>query len=358
MPLFQWKSANSGAGDQKTKLSEREKLLVGGVIAAALVVVAAFTLIASGGGTPLSRCRGVVLSQQRYSCLEQLANSTSNASVCSYLPGIYQAGCVSGVAARTGNLSVCSQVESNESYYSACIFGVSNSTVSASECGLLADPYKSECLYNIASKENFTNAEICSGISNTTLNSDCTDKADYNYAVKNGDLGYCAMLPNTQNYSLISYMVGNGAASVLNFSSPLAFINSTPQQYCRYRIAKLTYNESACAGLGGYLSLICSSNFQSLQTTSGASKITLQNVSSLCASTPSFASTLCAYAIYTYIAVANENASICKSIGLPASQYGCYAGIALRYKNSTYCSYIGNTTARVSCLATTANSTA
>ena len=340
-PLFGSKAqASNSSGVRHTQLSSRERLILLGVIAVVLVIAAGLSIIATSVGTPISRCERVVFSQQRYACIARLANSTSNVSLCSYLEGGYEYSCVSVIALRAQNTSYCDSLSYNSSYYAGCIVGISNSTGNLSYCSMVSEPYRSQCEYNVAEKGDFSDVGICNSIANTSLREGCLYRSNYRIALLEKNPYYCSSLPSYQNYSLVYYMVGLETHSPYNITSYLPFMNATPQQYCRYSIAIESDNKTLCGAVGGYLSLACSSAIGSVSINSSAN-ITLQNVGEICSKAGS-EEALCSGALYSYIALKSNNATLCGKRNQALLQYSCYATLAKKYNNSAYCGLIAN----------------
>lgn len=340
--------------------SPRDRMLIGAVITVALVIVAAFVLVTNGSGTPLSRCTSIVLQQQRSSCLLSLANSTTNASVCSYLPKGQETQCVSNVAIITRNTSACGSNNANESAYSQCAAAVGEAALDISYCAQAGEPFRSQCSYYIAAMQNFQQASYCSTIGNATLSTACMERSDYKSALKLGSLAYCTALPDTLNSSLLSYMLSQGTAEtgISNITAYAAFINVTPRQFCSYSVAVLTRNSSVCPTLGGTPELLCNSAFYA-ESYNSTNNITQQNISTICGKLPSYVQQVCSFGLLSYIAVRDRNVTVCGQIGAGTYQNACYSSLAAKYHDNQYCSYINNYTIMAACEsgAATANST-
>ncbi len=359
--IFRGKKASYDTSQKKSPTtSSEERMIVAGVITIILVIAAVLVLVTSGSGTPLGRCTGIVFSQQRSSCLFGLANSTRNVSVCGYLPSGQSAQCVSNIAVAMKNESMCSIESRNASFYSACIIAVSKVNPNIAYCTSLAEPYRSECAYGVATQQNFMQSYSCSLIGNQTLSADCKYRNDYQSAIiyKNGS--YCSPLPGIQNASLLVYMFDQTpiAIGMTNTTALLPFINVTPEQFCRYSVAVLTYNSSACSALNGTISLLCKQAFSS-STYNASENITLQNISTVCGRLPSYVQQVCSYGMLSYIAVKNRNVSICGQVSAMQYQNACYSALAAKYADDQYCTYISNSSVMASCesAASVSNST-
>jgi hypothetical protein len=341
-------------GDRpKMETTQRERMMALAVITAALVIVAGLTLVATSGGTPLSRCNGILISQQKAECLLALANSTKNASVCSYLTSSLAGRCITNIALLSGNASICDGIPSNSQTYAGCLTGIGTAKHNVSYCGGLGEPYLSTCAYSVASGENFSSILTCSMIGNASLSADCSAKSHYNDAVLLRNATYCSYLPTAYNYSLVSYISQSSARifGLTNVTSTLAYLNTSPSSYCYYNLARLDYNRSLCGLVTGQLGTLCGYQLSTSASynISAVNSITLQNVTALCSQAPQVAQAVCSYALYIYIAAAQRNASVCGMIRVAQYQNACYAGIANKYQNSSYCSYIQNSTERIAC---------
>lgn len=355
--------AQKAGGDRpKMETTQRERMVALAVVAATLAIVAGFTLVATSGGTPLSRCNGILISQQKAECLLALANSTKNASVCGYLASSLAGQCITNIALLSGNASICDGIPSNSPTYAGCLTGIGTAKHDSSYCSGLGEPYLSTCAYSVASGENFSDISVCSMIGNASLNADCNAKSHYNHAVLFRNATYCSYLPKAYNYSLVSYISQSSARlfGFANVTSTLTYLNTSPSSYCYYNLALLNYNKSLCGSVTGQLGTLCGYQLSTPASynASAANSITLQNVTALCSKAPQAAQGVCSYALYIYIAVAQRNATVCGMIHAAQYQNACYAGIASKYQDSSYCSYIQNSTERIACSAgVTANST-
>lgn len=345
---------NAETGKPGMKTTQKERMVALAVITVVLIIAAGVALVATSAGTQLGRCTRIVVSQQRYSCLLELANSTANASVCGYLSGAQAEQCISGVALVSGNASTCSSVVSNATSYAQCITSVGTAKHDASYCSVLDEPYLSACAYGIAESGNFSDRGACGLIGNLSLRNDCMSKSYYNEAVLSKDAAYCTYLPSVLNTSLVLYMSQSSAQlfGISNATATLPYLNATtPQEYCYYNLALLGRNESLCGAVTGQLNTLCRAPFTNTTSynTSAANVITLQNVSTLCSGAPEGTQSLCESALYVYIAVENRNVSICGTLSSLPYQDACYTGLASKYNDSSYCSYIQNGSAAATC---------
>ncbi|HUC39083.1 MAG TPA: hypothetical protein VL944_03050 [Candidatus Acidoferrum sp.] len=353
MRLFSGDGASSGEKDNSAshgEITSRQRMTLLAIAAGVLVVIALFTLVATSGGTPLTRCTRIIIQSQRSSCLFELANTTGNATVCLHISGSGEGGCIANVALQQNNVSLCSL--SGNATFAACVSALGEKERNPSYCSSLQDPYESICTYAALQAGNFSNVGECSLILNGSVRDNCTYRSYYNLAVSSRSGAYCSYLPTTFNSSLINFILSSSTQlfGIANASLTISSLNTSPQSYCYYNLAHLTSNISLCSMTTGQLKMICSGQLSTPSTQQNVTfNISVGQVGTLCANVPVGVQNECDYGIYSYIAVANRNASVCGLIPTGALQYSCYAAIAGRYKNVTYCSYIGNATDRILC---------
>ncbi len=322
---------------------DRRRLVYVG--ATAVVVAIALLLVVFGNrGSALQRCNGVILQQQRNSCLEALASAEMNASICGYIgyaPRRYD--CLSSVAIASSNATLCTKINDTASS-AACVTSISNSTRDIGYCSLLREPYNSTCAFGMASASGFAHAGDCLLIANSSQRSTCMALNGFRSAVVGLNASFCAGLPDSSNTSLLSSMVSmsnpHGAQAM-----ELSLLNATPRSYCYYSLAVQIPDRSLCNLTSGYMYLLCNSTF------SGHVNATPANATSLstCGYIPDYLRPLCEYGIVTAQAIEGRNASVCLQISITQYQYSCMASLASKYGNASYCALIGNSTVKQSC---------
>lgn len=332
-----------------TTETERRLLLIG--ITIVLFALAMVTLLSRSifGSSALQSCRGVILQQEKNDCLFSLANRTSNYSVCSYLsPDQYTYQCIATVAENRKNVSICSMINSSNPQYNNCIERVSYLDNNVNECLLIKGANESECAFSIAREDGFTSINYCNSIANSSQKSLCSNIYYYNTGVLSSTPSYCAELPDVSNSTLLALLVSKDNTNQTESTSfnflAASTLNVSPRSYCYYSIARSTQNRALCALATGAISSECYDSFNVTNSTQ------ITNVSSLCASAPSYLKALCSYSVFTEKALAEQNVSACLVIANKTYVDTCIVQLAARYKDGSYCTYINNTdTAQQAC---------
>ncbi len=331
-------------------LSTREKYLIYLVLGVVLLVIASAITLAESHSTPLSRCKGILLGNQRDVCLASLAVSSDNGSICTLMSSGAQQ-CAANVAEHYSNQSACDLI-SNGTYRYQCTLNVSLHEGSPAACATLGS-YSSPCYYSFAKQDRFSNVTLCGLISNTTDGAYCNAVSDYNLAVSTGNLSYCAPVPNSADNNLL-FLLLNYSASGVNDTNYLyyAYYNFTPRSYCYFNLALKYNNSAACNTIGGTIGSICDGALaerSSLVNSTQAFNLTSALLS--CYAIPASLQTVCKTAAYTNAAVLYDNVSLCNSIQDQSDSYSCIDTVAQHYNDTSYCAYITNSTAQALCYA-------
>ena len=349
-------------GRSKVMLTESDKKRLF-LVAALILVLLAGVSIALGSihKAPLAACEGIVLLQNRYTCLNNLAISTSNASVCSKLPYPYNDSCVVNVASNTRSIDTCNATRGS-AFYSSCVSNISASTSDASYCGLITNSSSSSyCAYRVAQESSFDNVSYCRLMNDAYYASQCYALYYYNRATSSSNATYCTYIQNTTNATVLYALSSNGRAfnySSFNISESLylGIINATPRSYCYYKVAVLSKNPALCSLAGGTIGELCTYSLYTHQNTT--TNYTNLNASYLCANVPASFKDYCILGVQTAKAANTNNVSVCLAIGVAQEEYSCISTLASRYNESSYCSYISNSTARSACEISATNRTA
>ncbi len=347
--FFGGKKKQDKQGAPENKKSERRRLFILGAFALILVIIAAVSTLAVGHGGSLSNCTNIILSSNKYNCILGLANSTKNASICSYLPANMDYSCISNIALEKDSLSTCSMINSSSAYYSGCISSIAYKDNNIDECENISEPYESSCAYNISVLDNFSNNSYCSVIGNSSLQATCDYRYDYNKAIGQKNITDCSYIPNAQNYTLLNYFTQetSGLLGYKNETFLFPYINATPQEYCDFSIAVLSYNESICGITNGSLSLLCKSEFNRTVVVNQSTNVS--NVTDLCSSVPQSVRSICVSSYTSIKAVQEKNSTICTQLSNQQLQNNCYLSIATAYKENEYCTLINNSTLKNIC---------
>ncbi len=380
---------------------EKLRLLVLSTIVLALIAAAVVLLQGSSQSHGIKACLGIALSGYRDTCISNLAYSSENATLCSYLDtsqGTDQ--CLYSIAINTSNSSTCLGINNQESR-STCVYTVASKTGAYTACYKLNGTnasYEYQCLSNMASELH--DPSICSGIGSTYSHSVCMSAAELRYVYATSNATACMSVSNSTNpetvnsiatYSgIYSYGTSSNAGSNTiinsNFETPLSYVqflsNVTYSArdlcylYVSYKLGKPEYCNYI---VNQTLSGLCSDFIQSAPGNStaslGTSGITTVSENSLGSSIIPNLTGLnysqisaglcenatvsvpgCATIITIFKAIGTKNVSVCRTLQSQA-QYTCFAAMAQAYVNSSYCTYINNASLNSACLQNIYNNT-
>ena len=363
MPHIEGEREENGGAEERYKIvltpDDKKKLIIAAVVILA-VLAAATILLGSIQKTPLAECEGILLQQNRYSCLQNLAFSTVNTSVCSHMPYPYNDSCVSRIAENTNSISACGEI-SGSTFYNQCVLNVSSSLGDSSYCSRISNSTaESECVYGVAKASSFGSLSYCQQMPDSYYAGLCSSMYYYERAVSLGNASYCSFLADSSNSSLLLNMSDQGAIASnyisYNISAALflAISNTTPRSYCYYETALHTGNQSLCLMASGAAADLCTFSFYSKSNVTP--NYTNLNASSICASLPASLKDYCILGVGTAAAENTDNVSICMGFS-GQEQYSCISAIASKYNDTSYCSYISNSTARSTCYMLATNRT-
>jgi len=344
---------------KRIELSQKEKrILLSGVTAVLLVIALVAVLTENVGGYTLEKCQGIIYQTQRYDCIMDLANSTGNVSLCSYVPQSYGYLCMARIAEREHNFSLCNRINASSPISTYCELNLSGSATSLSDCeGLANSSIRSSCIYRLASKEKFANITYCGYITNSTLASNCDYIHYYNLALSTENSSYCLFLPDSTSVSPVALLSQDVSGYNSTIAATLAFYelyNATERGICYFRLAQLTGNGTLCSHISGGLSSICNGAITEINTTSN---LNLSSAYSYCNQFTGYLKTYCTYGILASVALRTNNVTLCEQIGMQQVENLCITSLAKKYNNSTYCGYILNTTDACTCYSSTSNAT-
>ena len=343
-----------GAG--AAHLENMEKLKVYGLVLAVLAGMAAISFLAIPGGSGISRCSSVV-QQNRYGCIESMAVSTGNSTMCGFLAGSYSDSCYMAIAENSSSAALCGKV-SDQNLSNVCLSYVAISTNDSGTCMMISGSGKDACVLKIALDSE--NATACSLMGNAGLRSECTSTVYFDRALALGNASQCAYLSANADDNATYSMMGNSNIAdygnlYLNMSQLIeyaAYYNSSvsPRDACYMSMAFLSENSAYCSSandtvLGSMCRTLITRNVTVSLNATGASAVNYTSLGKQCSASGGN----CAYAIAYIRAIESDNVSECGSIPAPAS-YQCYYAFATRYNDTGYCSYIGNATANSDCV--------
>lgn len=339
--LFNKLTENRAASNPNTNHLILYAIIVGG-----LVIIALISLLLTSYWNGIGSCGSKILPESKFSCYTYYAVANNNVSICGQLNGNFAYECMTAVAMNHSEIPACESINSS-AFESACISNISIASMNASACMILQEPYKSQCSYAIAKKENFGNLSICAEIANSSYKEICNSIYYYKKAENTRNFSYCNKLSSIPNYTILSMM----NSSVLGLeNSEYTYFNLTPYGDCYASIAYITQNSSLCERLTGINRYICYKKFASKTNN-------LTNTSNICSSVPSYAKADCLYSLKINESISTKNASLCLTINNSEFAYTCIFDIVGKYGNTTYCNYIPNSTIRSSCYLSLANTT-
>jgi len=306
----------------------------------AILLIVAFSMIVTTtitSSSGLRGCQSIVLSPQRNDCLALLANKTKNYSVCSYMSRQPLAdACIRTVAYNSNDVSICSRMSTFSNQYSSCISDISYAQNNINSCTRLKGDNASSCAYAIARKNGFNSLTYCNLISNTTKRNLCSFTTYFRTAVNSKAPYYCSLLPNTTNSTLLNNIVPASTNKSASDFVYLSALNMTARSYCYYNLAITYNNKTLCGFTQGVIASVCSSRFNATVQ----ANLTFTNLTSLCATAPSYAKSLCSFALFTQKAIAQKNVTSCFQIKESAFQNSCIVQLAAKYNDTSFCNYI------------------
>ncbi len=373
--------ASSSGASQPNFLSklfgEDEKLHIYVVVAVVFVIIAISVLLMEDvpPGSSLSRCTGIALSYYKNACLNELAYSSSNVSVCEYMVGSDAVNlCVYNVSIETKDSGACSAI-SNSSDKEACIYNIANMTNSSELCASLGPVVGDRCLTQLAAK--LKSPAVCSYSSNAYYKSICTSSAALSSAYATANASECSLVNGSTYTNTVSnitvypaaYATGydvsaNGTitssyGSPLNYVQYLTNITYSARDLCYMYVAYKRGNSSYCNSvLNTTLSNICVEETQTHPNITNSSIVanTIANyslnytkISNALCSNSSLTKQNCTDIVLMYEAMQTKNVSICGTMPL-LNSYNCYAYLARTYTNTSYCSYITNASINSACV--------
>lgn len=349
------------AEKERNEAEERERIKVYLAVAAVLVVLAVISLLlVPHPSNSLEGCREIVLQQNRDSCLEYLASSTRNATVCSYIASPYSDYCYAEVAELSSNPGECRMISNYNQTYS-CVVQIANSTDSYGDCGYLNGSYRSYCIESLALK--LDNATACSSIANATEAGVCASAVYFGRARSAVNATYCSLVSNTSESQVVTRILSLSermAGAVSNFS--FGFGNINPTEYMElgnstfaardlcYLTVATSGEPLACRSISnGTLESICNSSAYAAAPVSNLTE-NYTMASKVCSGYTGKNLTSCNALISITQAISSRNATVCTGIGNLSFRYQCYETLARAYNDTGYCGYISNATANQACV--------
>ncbi len=329
---------------------EREKAITLGIIAAVLVAAAILSMFISNGQSS-NFCASQFTAQQKYTCMESLAISSNNSTICSSLSGVYKDGCYSQIAVKENSTSLCGAI-SNETAKAVCTTQIANNKRSYASCLQLSQPYVDNCLYLIGT--GYKNASACTSIANASLSNSCLYSIDYSNALYYKNQSYCNAIGNgtyAQSLAMLNSTQGQNTSSTTENLAIIVYyynlyygLQISPKDICYYSLAYQSNDSKYCGSISNSsLSTLCKNSY--VRNTSLNSTSYYGILSKLCSSSGQVS---CPYTTFLS-AISTKNVTKCKSLNSSESE-ACFASLASYYSNSSYCQYLSNATLNGACV--------
>ena len=327
--------------------------------AMALVVLAmaSVLLVPSGGSGMATRCNDLLFQQSRYSCMESVATSSHNASMCNSLPQAYSNYCYLGIAKNSSDVSLCGKINSTD-LGNQCYVQMANRTGNAQICGMMNGNGSSECFYMMALKQG--DGRTCSSVIGQGGQAQCNDTIIFNRALQTKDAALCADITSNDNTSISDGILQNSSIgsyvqlglNISQFIDLAVFYNQSigARDICYASMAYEFLNKSYCGKIeNSYFNDLCYSGLNQNKTSSvGNVTSNFTAIYNTCTGTPAQIDA-CRYSYMSLEALQTGNLSICKSIPQNYSTT-CFYYLAKRYNNTRYCGYISNSTLSSACI--------
>ncbi|MDE1860515.1 MAG: hypothetical protein KGH72_02240 [Candidatus Micrarchaeota archaeon] len=347
---------------RSASMSEEEKkqLPIYFAITVIIILLAVFSIVLVPRGTQLQRCEGSILG--RDACINNLAYSSGNASICGALSQSGADSCYYNIAINRTNATDCSRIQGGV-VKSQCFYAIATGTEQAQLCQGLNQSERSMCLYTIALATSNTHA--CAGVPNATQQSICLATTGFDNALSRSSPAYCANMTSSTDYNLTLAMYQNENyrsndsfnAYVSELVSYLGFSNSSvaPKDFCYMVLSAKTDNASLCARISdANISALCTATDNASRMNATARSAINYTALYLQCYNQTQSQQECNDSI-TYIkAVATKNASLCKGL-ITNESYQCYSSIAQVTNDSRICNYIKNSMEKLGCQLDIAN---
>jgi hypothetical protein len=340
-------------GNDVSDSNSRLRVYAAITLAIVMLAIASYLIVPNQG--TMGGCMGLALAESRYACINNLAVSSVNASMCGSLSGYYADSCYANVAHASGKGQDCIGI-ANLSKRSMCMTAIALSDRNYSMCGSAVEPLVSQCEDKVALVTH--NGSLCEGIANATYKDHCVSITNARLAFSTYNSSYCQKVSNSTDKDFAETIIGNFSYGALPGASinstillsSLAFLPNmtyTARDFCYMTLALGSKNYSICSMVSeGTARSLCS--YRSATTSTNASSNYTQLIQN-CAQTGSFAQQ-CVSSILLSQAVNTRNSTLCGQLLDTSLQVNCFSLLASTYKNSTYCGYISDAMQRNSCM--------
>ncbi len=338
------------------------------LIAVGLVILAiGLSALASFMGS--GNCKGILLGPSRDTCMFALALSANNYSMCKSLSGSEQARCFIQISENTKNPSLCRNASAYSSEWgNECYLYFENATGSVAYCSDVVGTERNQCLASSAIY-NY-NSSYCTGISNSTLRTSCTDAVSMNGALRGDNVSYCAALSGTYSSNETLYLLGSlignakaNASDLYSQSAPFVYMQGSSyskSDICYLFFSALDNGANYCQKITNpVIGSMCSSAALNAASSEKSQNLTQSNSSNItggygtligeCGNQSASAFSICSNAVRLIEAIQTKNITMCSQFQ-GALNAQCFEGMAREYGNATYCRYISNSTYDYSCI--------
>ncbi|MEM3177969.1 MAG: hypothetical protein QXZ38_01380 [Candidatus Micrarchaeaceae archaeon] len=323
-------------------------------LVAITILIALLSFLIVPRGTPLQRCMGIIILQNRYSCITSLALNSNNSSLCAYLPSTEEATCYYELATESNSSALCYKTyNTSAALGDACFEEIANKTGNYSFCEPLSGSYRDNCISNVAIKNE--NATLCGMLYNSTSSTIC-ESAIYLYRAQETLNGaFCANVTDSTNSSVVGSVLLNDKYAPLNNATFAALEDYTSigtfgvsaRDICNAFVAIGTRNASECGSISSStVRTFCNSAVAKVKPSNRTTIISLN--ATICAKL-GMSSEQCSLLSALTNDIIAKNVSACSTLPESAS-YECYVVFAVQYKNTSYCGFIKNATANSACI--------
>ncbi len=347
---------NEKVNENKTiVLNKKDYRLLGVFLVMFLIIVAIIFMFLPymQNNTPLQNCEGIVYQAQRNSCIQNLAITNDNVTVCKNLPQTNEYACITDTALKYGNVSACTVINQSK-ISSECITNVAIENKEIDYCNkLINTTSESNCIYNVSKSGYLGSISYCNVINNKTEKYNCRYIYYFDTALSQKNVSYCSQLPDVITNSIVNkYTLINSYPHFSNasFIFTIYAANLTDQQTCHTIVSKLLKSPIACQSLNNTSKTICSN--QSIPTRlNGNMSINYTNFINLCSGiNKSKNYFLCMFSSLLINSSKSDNYSVCLSSSNQNFANLCLINLAVRYNDTTDCNYIQNSTTRSLCI--------
>lgn len=312
------KTKNTGADGNKNNvkivLKQKEKYFIIIILLALLIIVTLlFSSLASRANpNTVKGCESKLLNQDQ--CLENLAASEANASICRLLPNSSVQGCYLNIANKTKNISYCGLVNTSSTAYQNCVYSFTNASNSNICLSNSNATLRSECASKLELISNQTDEKYCSYLLGDANKSLCYNEYYFKSAIYDNVPEYCSYLPDNTSVPLSNLleMLPLNKSADYNLEGDSLYLDQNhivnDRSLCYVSLFELTNNRSLCSDIPSSLSYLCSYNVTT------PTLINSTEINETCADVPSLLHSVCISEEYYNLANETKNYSYCRYV--------------------------------------------